>query len=109
MKNLILLFSLLFFNPNPVMEGVWQAENNKEQILILYQHENNVQFYNYYMDQPFHILESPVSVENTHIHTTYQDYVNNEWTEFTYTLKNENTLLRECENTYTLTNFKRLK
>ena len=55
MKSLILLISLFFSTPNfPPMEGVWQSENNKNSILIVYIHEDNIQFYNYKMDKEFH-------------------------------------------------------
>jgi|TARA_R100001509_G_C4702039_1_gene160362 hypothetical protein len=109
MKNLILLFSLLFFKPDPTIEGVWQVENNKENLLVVYVHEDNIQFYNYHMDKPFYILEEVDSAESSHVHTTYQDFITNDVMWYTYTLKNDDTLIRQCDETDNLTIFKRLK
>jgi hypothetical protein len=102
MKSLILLISLFFSTPNfPPMEGVWQSENNKNSILIVYIHEDNIQFYNYKMDKEFHL--------NEHVMDGDQDYLLQQEYEFYYILKNKNTLIRGSEVNDTKTVFKRLK
>jgi hypothetical protein len=109
MKSLILLISLFLWNPNPVMEGVWQSENNKNTILIVYTHEDNIQFYNYKMDKEFHLNELVVEADEYHVHTLYNDILLDEQYEFYYILENKNTLIRGSEVNDTKTVFKRLK
>tara|TARA_R100001460_G_scaffold73159_1_gene114040 strand:+ start:255 stop:581 length:327 start_codon:yes stop_codon:yes gene_type:complete len=108
MKNLILLISL-FLTPNPTMEGVWQSQNNNNTILIVYEHENNIQFYNYKMDNDFHLNEIVIDADEYHVHTIYTDILLGEEYEFYYILKNKNTLIRGSEVNDTQTVFKRLK
>ncbi len=109
MKSLILLISLFFWTPNPTMEGVWQSENNSNTILVVYTHEDNIQFYNYKMDKEFHLNEFVLSVDEDHVHTLYTDILLNTEYEFYYILKNKNTLIRGSEVNDTKTVFKRLK
>ena len=110
MKSLILLISLFFSTPNfPPMEGVWQSEDNENIILIVYTHEDNIQFYNYKMDKEFHLNEHVMDVDEYHVHTLYQDYLLQQEYEFFYILKNKNTLVRGSEVNNTKTVFKRLK
>tara|TARA_Y100000401_G_scaffold21735_1_gene14544 strand:- start:253 stop:582 length:330 start_codon:yes stop_codon:yes gene_type:complete len=109
MKSLILLISLLFLNPNPKMEGVWESQDNNNTILIVYTHEDNIQFYNYKMDKEFHLNETVVNMDSTNVYTIYNDFLLEEEYKFYYILKNKNTLIRGSEVNDTQTVFKRLK
>ena len=109
MKSLILLISLLFLNPNPKMEEVWESPDNNITILIVYTHEDNIQFYNYKMDKEFHLNETVVNMDSTNVYTIYNDFLLEEEYKFYYILKNKNTLIRGSEVNDTQTVFKRLK
>ena len=91
------------------MEEVWESQDNNNTILIVYTHEDNIQFYNYKMDKEFHLNETVVNMDSTNVYTIYNDFLLEEEYKFYYILKNKNTLIRGSEVNDTQTVFKRLK
>lgn len=111
MKNIIKLILLLFtfqLSAQQQFEGVWQSEEDKDSILILYVEENNIKFWNYKLDKEFHISEQVVAAEPSHIHTYYEDKLANITKDFYYELVDKNTLERICDKTYKIVTYKKI-
>lgn len=111
MKNIIKLILLLLtfqLSAQQHFEGVWQSEEDKDSILILYVEENNIKFWNYKLDEEFHIFEQVVAAEPSHIHTYYEDRVANVVKNFYYELTDKNTLERICDKTYEIVTYKKI-
>ena len=83
MKNLIIILSLFasMFTFSQVnqedFKGVWQADNNYENILIIYENKkfDRLNFYNYKLDEEFLITESFLFQEENTIKSNYQDHL----------------------------------
>jgi hypothetical protein len=111
MKKIILVITMLlssFSFSQDKLEGVWQQKENKDNILIIYVEENNIQFYNYKLNEEFHINEQVVNVSDNHLHTTYSNLIEDFTYDLYYNLKNKNTLIRGSEELKTEIIFKRI-
>lgn len=102
-----MLLSSFSFSQNK-LEGVWQQRENKDNILIIYVEENNIQFYNYKLNKEFHIDEQVVDVSKDHLHTIYENLIEGFTYDLYYNLKNNNTLIRGSEELKTKIIFKRI-
>jgi len=111
MKKIILGLSLLVSSltfAQQEFEGVWQQKQNKDNILIVYVEQDNIQFYNYKLNEEFHINETAVNVSKDHIHTLYSNLLEDATYDLYYNLKNNNTLIRGSEELKTKIIFKRI-
>ena len=111
MKKIILVLSLLTSSltfAQQELEGVWQQKENKNNILIVYVEDDNIQFYNYQLDKEFHLNEVVLDVNDNHVHTLYEDILNGYTYELYYDLVNKNTLVRGSEQLNTETIYKKI-
>jgi len=111
MKKIILVLSLLLSSltfAQQEFEGVWQQKQNKDNILIIYVEQDNIQFYNYKLNEEFHINETALDVSEDHIHTLYNNLLEDVTYDLYYNLKNNNTLIRGSEELKTEIIFKRI-
>jgi len=111
MKKIILVLSLLLSSltfAQQEFEGVWQQKQNKDNILIVYVEQDNIQFYNYKLNEEFHINEIAFDVSEDHIHTLYNNLLEDVTYDLYYNLKNNNTLIRGSEELKTEIIFKRI-
>ena len=111
MKKIILILSLLISSltfGQQDLEGVWQQKENKDNILIVYVEQDNIQFYNYKLDDEFHINETVLDVSENHVHTMYSNLIEDITYELYYNLKNNNTLIRVSDELKTEIIFKRI-
>jgi len=111
MKKIILVLSLLLSSltfAQQEFEGVWQQKQNKDNILIVYVEQDNIQFYNYKLNEEFHINEIALDVSEDHIHTLYNNLLEDVTYDLYYNLKNNNTLIRGSEELKTEIIFKRI-
>ena len=111
MKKIILIITMLlssFSFSQDKLEGVWQQKENKDNILIVYVEDDNIQFYNYQLDKEFHINEIVLNVNNDHVHTIYEDILEGFTYELYYNLINKNTLVRGSEELKTEVIYKKI-
>tara|TARA_R110000796_G_C14317531_1_gene407399 strand:- start:148 stop:486 length:339 start_codon:yes stop_codon:yes gene_type:complete len=111
MKKILIIITLLMSTlvlSQDKLKGVWQHEENKDDLIIIYVREDNVRFYNYRLDQPFNIDEKVISVDGNHVHTSYYDVLNDYGFEIYYNLLNSNTLIRGSEKLNIETTYKRI-
>ena len=111
MKKIILITTMLlssFSFSQDKLEGVWQQKENKDNILIIYVEENNIQLYNYKLNEEFHINEQVVNVSDNHLHTVYNNLIEDFTYNLYYNLKNKNTLIRGSEELKTEIIFKKI-
>tara|TARA_B100001109_G_scaffold168410_1_gene137378 strand:+ start:33 stop:371 length:339 start_codon:yes stop_codon:yes gene_type:complete len=111
MKKIILVLSLLISSltfAQQEFEGVWQHKENKDDILIIYVEDINIQFYNYKLNEEFHLNEVVEDVSDDHIHTVYEDILNDYTYELYYYLVNKNTLVRKSQQLKTEIIYKKI-
>jgi len=97
MKNLIITLSLFTFmftfsqENKEDFKGVWQADSNSENILIIYDNKklDRLNFYNYKLDEEFLITENFLLQEENTIKSNYQDHLTHAVYNNTYSLDKE--------------------
>jgi len=97
MKKLIITLGLfcstfMYSQEKSEFAGVWQAVNDPESILIIYENKDLEQFnfYNYKLDQEFFITESIMLQEEDFLQTNYEDHLSEQNFQNTYVLDKKN-------------------